>query len=176
MLIAGPFLEKMFLLVIDAHSKWPEIHVMTDTTAGKTIKVMRLLFAQFEQLVSDNGLQFVSEEFEEFLKAHGVKHLCSTQYHPTTNGTVERLVRTFKQSMKAALKSGASTTLQCRQQNFLLLYHMTPHATTRERPAVLFLGCQLQTRLDLLRLDVETQVTNKQAKQKENFDVHTRNM
>ena len=87
----------MFLLVIDAHSKWPEIHVMTDTIAGKTIKVMRLLFAQFglpKQLVSDNGPQFVSEEFGEFFKAHGVKHLRSTPHHPATNGAVEWLVRT----------------------------------------------------------------------------------
>ena len=78
----------------------------------------------------------------------------------------------FKQSMKAALKSEASTTLQCWLKNFP--FRTTPHATTRETLAVLFLGHQLRTRLDL-RQDVEAQVTNKQAKQKENFDVHTHN-
>ena len=33
----------MFLIVVDAHSKWPE--VMTTTTASKTIEELRKLFA-----------------------------------------------------------------------------------------------------------------------------------
>ena len=34
---AGPFLNKMFFDVVDAHSKWPEIVAMNSTTAEKTI-------------------------------------------------------------------------------------------------------------------------------------------
>ena len=29
---AGPFLGKMFILIVDTHSKWPEIHMVHDTT------------------------------------------------------------------------------------------------------------------------------------------------
>ena len=45
------------MIVVDAHSKWPEVLEMSSITAGKTIKVMRLLFATHripEQVVSDN--------------------------------------------------------------------------------------------------------------------------
>ena len=38
---AGPFLGKMFLVVTDAHSKWPEILLMRNTTATHTIIVLR---------------------------------------------------------------------------------------------------------------------------------------
>ena len=54
----GPFLGTMFLIVVDVHSKWPEVIPMTTTTASRTIEELRKLFATHglpEQLVSDNG-------------------------------------------------------------------------------------------------------------------------
>ena len=63
---AGPFMGKTFLIVIDAHSKWPEVVEMATTTAQRTIVELRKIFATYglpEQLVSDNGPQFVSAEF-----------------------------------------------------------------------------------------------------------------
>ena len=55
---AGPFLGHMFFFVMDAHSKWPEVVIMSSTTSQKTIEVLRSMFARHglpEQLVSDNG-------------------------------------------------------------------------------------------------------------------------
>ena len=37
---AGPFQGSMFLLAVDAHSKWPEVNVMKETTAAKIIDVL----------------------------------------------------------------------------------------------------------------------------------------
>ena len=58
---------------------------MTQTTSNKTISALRELFARFgipEQLASENGPQFVSDEFESFLSQNGVKHIRSSPYHP----------------------------------------------------------------------------------------------
>ena len=55
---AGPFIGKMFFIIIDAHSKWPEVITMSATTAKHTINALWSVFAHFglpEQLVSDNG-------------------------------------------------------------------------------------------------------------------------
>ncbi|XP_061167547.1 uncharacterized protein K02A2.6-like [Saccostrea echinata] len=63
---AGPFLGHMFLIVVDAHSKWQEVIPMQTTTSTKTIITLRNIFTRnglSEQLVSDNDPQFVSEEF-----------------------------------------------------------------------------------------------------------------
>jgi hypothetical protein len=38
---AGPFMGKMFFIAVDAHSKWPEVYDMTETTSFKTIAVLR---------------------------------------------------------------------------------------------------------------------------------------
>ena len=43
---------------------------MTSTTAQKTTEILRHIFASYglpEQLLSDNGPQFVANEFEEFM-------------------------------------------------------------------------------------------------------------
>ena len=55
---AGPMEGKMFLIMIDAHSKWIEVFPMATATALTTIQRLRQLFAQFgipESIVSDNG-------------------------------------------------------------------------------------------------------------------------
>ena len=38
---AGPFMGSMFLVVVDAHTKWLEVIPMTTTSAEKTIEVLR---------------------------------------------------------------------------------------------------------------------------------------
>ena len=75
---AGPFQGSMFFVVVDSHSKWLEVIPMTSTTIEKTIAVLRNLFASYglpEQLVSDNGPQFSSAEFSEFMNGNGIKHI-----------------------------------------------------------------------------------------------------
>ena len=138
---AGPFLGKMYFLAIDAHSKWPEVFEMNQTTTARTITVLRHLFATYglpDQIVSDNGPQFTAEDFAAFMQANGVRHIRCSPYHPSSNGAVERFVRTFKQTMTAGNRDGRTT--QHRLENFLLLYRTVPHATTKVAPCTLFLG------------------------------------
>ena len=120
-----------------------------------------------QQLVSDNGPQFVSDQFAQFLKQNGIKHFRSSPYHPSTNGLSERFIQTLKKSLKANKDEG---TLQQQLARFLLSYRTTPHATTKEKPCVLLMGRSLRTRLDLLRPNHETQVLDQQAHQKSNHD------
>ena len=105
---AGPFQGKMYLLVVDAHSKWPEVYDMHSSFASQhTITVLRHLFAMYRlplQLVFDNGPQFISSDFADFaecIKKNGFKHIRCAPYHPSSNGLAERFVQTFKQAMKA---------------------------------------------------------------------------
>ena len=173
---AGPFRGKMFLILVDAHSKWPEVVEMGTTSAAKTIEVLRQIFAAYglpEQLVSDNGSQFTSEEFAKFTKANGIKHICITPYHPSSNGLAERFVQTFKRAMKTGEHDCKS--FQHRLSNFLLTYRSAPHATTNQTPCSLFLKREVRTRFDLMRPDSESQVSAKQALQKLAHDSHAKN-
>ena len=102
---AGPcFGGRMFLIVVDAPSKRPEVIEMKITTTSATIQELRKLFSAFglpEQLVSDSGPQLASVDFTHFLKCNGIKHIRCTPYHPSSNGAAERFVKTFKNAMEA---------------------------------------------------------------------------
>ena len=57
---SGPFMDSMFLVLVCAHSKWPEVVQMKTTTSTKTIEALRMIFCRtgiLKQIVSDNGPQ-----------------------------------------------------------------------------------------------------------------------
>ncbi|XP_064108112.1 uncharacterized protein K02A2.6-like [Macrobrachium nipponense] len=130
-----------------------------------TIEIMRRVFAQHGvcvELVSDNGRQFVAEEFKEFMTQNGVKHIPIPAYHPNSNGQAENTVRTFKQGMKRAMRTlqSCNTSLNTKLCQFLLTYRTSPHCTTKRTPAEL-MGRQLRTRLDLLHPDASQRIERK---------------
>ena len=68
----------MFLIVVDAKSKWIEVVPMSSTSASATIKALLGLFPThglLEEIDADNGLQFIAREIKDLLTANGVR-LC----------------------------------------------------------------------------------------------------
>ena len=158
---AGPVQGKMLLVCTDAHSKWPEIVIMKDTTAEETVEVLRSIFARMglpEQIVSDNGSQFTSGTFKKFADENGIRHVRGAPYHPSTNGLAERSVQSFKHALKA---DKSDRSMQHKLDRFLLAYRTAPHATTEVSPAELLFGRNLRTRLDLLMPNVKRKVDGK---------------
>ena len=150
---AGPFLGRMFLILVDAHSKWIEVHPVAAATSQITIEKMRSTFATFglpDLLVTDNGTVFTSAEFQEFLKKNGIRHARTSPYHPASNGLAERAVQSFKDGMK----KNVSGSIETRVAKFLFHYRLTPHTTTGRSPSELLMGRRLRSRLDLLQPSV----------------------
>ena len=147
---AGPVAGSMFLILVDSHSKWLEVLAMTSTTTTATIEKLRRVFSANglpDQIVSDNGPQFSSTEFAEFMQRNGIEHLTSAPYHPQSNGLAERAVRTFKAAFTKETAGSSNTKLS----RFLLSYRTTPHCTTGKRPDELFVGRSLTTVLDRMQ-------------------------
>jgi len=83
-----PSWESLFLVVVNAHSKWPEVCKMASTTPNNT-SVLCDLFASHglpEQILSDSGPQFTSEEFKQLTKGNSHKRKLSAPYHPPPIG------------------------------------------------------------------------------------------
>ena len=150
---AGPFLGKMFLIVVDVHSKSIEAFPMSTSTSEVTIEKLRIGFSTHglpEMVVTDNGSNFVSKEFEAFLKQNGIRHVKTAPYHPSSNGLAETAVQTFKEGMKK-LKDGS---LETRVSRFLSRYRITPQTSTGVSRAKLLLGRKPRSRLDLAYPDI----------------------
>ena len=135
----------------------------TNITAGTTITALRDIFSRHglpEILVSDNGPQFTSREFEKFCVNNGIVHRTSAAYKPSTNGQAERVVQILKSAIKQAQLT--HTDVSAKIAKFLLVYRNTPHSTTGEPPSLLLMGRRLRTRLDLLIPSVEKHVEARQ--------------
>ena len=158
---------KMYLIMVDAHSKWPEIiNFNNNTKAYRLIEEFKKLFARYGfplHCVTDGGPQFRSEEFHTFLVTHGVKHSLSPPYHPATNGAAENFVQIFKDKVKKIVNGGESVNNAVNM--FLFDYRSIEHCTTRRSPAYLMYRRELRTRFDLLRPNVNETVETKQGAQ-----------
>ena len=159
----GPINGMMCLIIVDAYSKWIEVHPVTHANAEATINKMRSTFATFgipETICTDNGAPFISEDFQKFLRNNGVRHVRSAPYHPASNGLAERAVQTVKQGI---VKQSVGT-LQMKLDRLLFAYRTTPTEATGRSPAELMFGRTLRTRLQLLFPSPRARVETRQEK------------
>ena len=62
----GPLEGHMVLILVDAYTGWIDAHSTKSTSASETMRMVRKSFANFgvaKTVVSDNGPQFLSNEF-----------------------------------------------------------------------------------------------------------------
>ena len=123
---AGPIDKWYYLVVVDSHSKWPEVFQMKRPTSTNTVNRLHQLFARYgvvHTIVSNNGTQFTSKEFEHFCATFQVEHIRIPPYHPRSNGQAERFVDTLKRALKEAIGTPTIKALQL----FLQVYRITPN-------------------------------------------------
>lgn len=158
------------MVVIDAMSKWIECYRMSNITSTATIAKLKETFSRFglpKILVTDNGPQLMSSEFQTFLRQNGIQHLCGAPYHAQTNGAAENAVKLIKNCI---YKNNATPhNVETIINDFLFQHRNTPHMTTGVTPSKLLLGKNLRCKMDLLLPDVRTTVSKNLVKQKRDY-------
>ena len=122
----------MFLILVDAHSKWLNVHLMQSISYTNTIEKLRIVFVTHglpRKVVTDNGSSFTSKEFHAFMFENGITHITTAPYHPSSNGLAKRVVQTVKHGLEAT----KGDSLQERLSK--PLYRITLHPTTGIAPA-----------------------------------------
>lgn len=149
---AGPFRGKVFLLVVDSHSKRLGVSLMESMSTSGMLKELRAVFARFgilEVLVSDNRTAFTSTEFAGFTRKSLICHITVAPYHPSSNGQIERMVQETKQVLCKLSKGDWAAKLS----RFLPGRHILPNMTMGESPTELLMGWHLGTAVGHLHLD-----------------------
>ncbi len=160
---AGPYENRMFLVVVDAYSKWMEVIPTSGSTAKITISKLRRIFSTHgipDILVSDNAAAFTGGEFQEFLERNGIRHITGAPYHPATNGLAENAVKSFKQTTKKM-----EGDMEERLDRFLFDYRITPHSITGVPPCEMLMRRKIKSRFDLIRPSMEARVYRRQEAQ-----------
>ncbi len=137
------------LTIIDLYSCYPEVYILKRTTSSEIIEKLSHSFAQFgfpRRIVSDNGLQFVSTEFQDFLSSINVQHTQSSNYFPSSNGCIERFHSMLKSRLKC-LSYDSPIKLQMALDKVLFDIRKTPNAMTGSTPFKLFFGRAMCTKL-----------------------------
>uniref|UniRef100_A0A8C9TDM7 Gypsy retrotransposon integrase-like protein 1 n=1 Tax=Scleropages formosus TaxID=113540 RepID=A0A8C9TDM7_SCLFO len=143
--------NEYILVFIDYFTKWVEICPVREAIAATAArKFVSEVFARHgapAHLVSDRGVQFVSDFFEEVVAAMGSDHRLTTAYHPQSNQT-ERVNRTIKTAIRAYVgRKHRDWDLHLPLISFAL--RTAPHQSTGDTPAFLLYGRDLNTPLDL---------------------------
>ncbi|XP_036347078.1 uncharacterized protein K02A2.6-like, partial [Rhagoletis pomonella] len=82
-----------YLLIVDSYSGFFDLAIAHQTTTTNIINILKPWFSTHgipSVLESDNGPQFSSQEFAEFMNAWGIKHHTSSPNYPRSNGLAER--------------------------------------------------------------------------------------
>ena len=155
---ASPIQVKWIFVIVDAHSRYIDTHVSSPSSAV-TERMLRRTFATHGSphvVISDNASSFTCKEFSRFCALNGIKHVRCAPYHPSLNGLVECAVQTIKSGLKKV-----AGDLEMRSLCVLTRYCLFPQSTTGQSPAMVLMGCQPRSRLDLVYPDLSTQVITK---------------
>ena len=135
-----------YIVIVDYYSGFFEISTLSDQTSETTIKHMKSQFARHgipEIVVSDNGPQYTSHDFEKFKLTYGFSHITSSPKHPKSNGMAENSVKIAKRLLKKAKLDGQDPYLA------LLDYRNTPRDNKLGSPAQRLFGRRTRTTMPI---------------------------
>ncbi|KAG0441316.1 hypothetical protein DMUE_1134, partial [Dictyocoela muelleri] len=92
--------EYFYLITItDIYSRFTKVFLSFDIKANSLIRCFSNYFKKFtipKKILTDRGRQYISNDFNNFIKKYDIKHLLTSPYNPTANGISERINSTIK--------------------------------------------------------------------------------
>nr|KYP39221.1 Transposon Ty3-I Gag-Pol polyprotein [Cajanus cajan] len=155
--ILGPFPPakgqlKFLLVAIDYFTKWIEACPLAKITTENVRKfTWRNIVCRFRiphTIITDNGRQFIAEEFEVFLQELGIKHLPTSVEHPQTNAQAEAANKVILWELKKRL-GNAKGEWPDMLPSILWAYHCPPQSTPQDPPYRLTYGADAMIPVDV---------------------------
>ena len=153
--IVGPFESatwdcRFAVTLTDYYTKWPEVAFTSTITTAAITTFLSAVFSRLGnpvEIISDNGKQFTSAEFGDYLAARDIKHSRVSLYYPQANGAVERWNRVLKETLLSADQERKPWKPYV--QDFLATYRATPHGTTGVSPYELMYNRRMRTKVNI---------------------------
>ena len=95
--------HRYILTLVDCMTRYPEavpLKRMDGETVAEALVDIYSRLRTPEEVLSDQGAQFISDCMEEVFKFLGISQSTTTPYHPMCNGLVEKFNGTLKKMMR----------------------------------------------------------------------------
>ena len=136
--------KQEYVVMVDYYSKFFEVSHLPNSKSKTVTNHIKPQLARYgipEVIVSDNGSEFSRDEFAEFEREYGFKHISSSPWYPQSNGLAERTVQTAKNLTKKA-------TVERQDFQFGLRdYRNAPIEEIGQSPAQMLMGRRTRTKL-----------------------------
>ncbi len=86
-----------------------KFHMYAEKHTGQKVKTVNIIqrtkmnLEQVKALRTDNGGEYISNKFKEYLLLHGIEHQLTIAYTPQQNGVAERMNRTLLDLVRSML-------------------------------------------------------------------------
>ncbi|XP_037558060.1 uncharacterized protein K02A2.6-like [Dermacentor silvarum] len=131
-----------YIVAVDYYSRFFELEELCGTQTKHVVQFLSNLFARYgipDILRSDNGPQYSSLEFLQFMSSWGVRHVTSSPHYAQSNGEAERAVQTAKNIIRESTNVAEG-----------LLAHRATPGPEGYSPAELLMGRKLKTNVPTL--------------------------
>ncbi len=165
----GPFPSGEYLFVVmDAYSRFPEVDIVSSTSAASIIPKLDRMFAVHgipAIICSDNGPPFTSHEIQQYMQENGIQHRRVTPLWPQANSEAENFMKPLTKAIRSAHAEGKQWTKHL--YTFLLNYRTTPHITTKFALSELLFNRKVHNKLPQLQT-LDPKISDAHAQAKEN--------
>ena len=137
--------RRKYIIVVDYYLRYFEMILLRSEKSIDTINTLKSIFTRHgtpETVVSDNGSQYISQEFKEFQEKYRLQAIKSSPKHPQGNSFAERAIKTIKDILEKEEDPYLG----------LLSYRSTPLSFGRS-PAELLMNRKLRITVLDLKLD-----------------------
>jgi transposase InsO family protein len=137
--------NRHLITCVDYATRWiiarPVPEMSADQIVAFLYEEVILNFGAPFELISDRGASFLSETVQQFLSMNSIKHVCTSPYHPQTNGMIERIHSMVNHSIKTLTQSKPFRWDEFVGQTLFAL-RIRRHSVTKNSPFFLLYGVE----------------------------------
>ena len=167
-------------VIIDHCTRYTWTLATKFNTTSAAISAIQQVITTFQApkiLLMDNGKNFISKEFKNFVRSHGTIIKYTSTYTPQTNGTCERVNQTLKKGLQMAQLENPKLLWSTFLPQVTDNYNSTVHDVTGFTPKFLLLGITTDPTLKNFSLsqareESARRTRSRQELNKKSFDKH----
>ena len=152
--VMGPYPKsrprnRFIIVAVDAFSRYIMAKAVPQARSIETINFLQDLINQYglpQTIQTDNGKNFVSQQFKDFTKKYTIRHIASALYNPKEQDLVEKTNRTLSDRRRIYTKD--SSEWDAKLGAIVFAINTNVNKITKETPFYLMHGFEPRTILD----------------------------